>query len=257
MKLPDLTARFQADGARREDLVARVCSALRWQIQEGKIAAATRLPSETELAKAMGVSRPTLREATRVLAQEGLIDIRHGVGTFVAARMPHLTNALDSMLSLSASIRAAGGEPRVRSLTIEQVTAPSDVSQALGVASRSEVVLIRRVRLMDDKPLGLAHEYLPLTAPLDLAALQRFDGSSLYVFLNEALGVALHRSEMAVTAVNANASQSRLLGVRAGAPLLLTRELHFGRAEQRVLYSTNYHNSEVVNLTLVRAGLRT
>jgi GntR family transcriptional regulator len=253
----DLTARLEASGAPREDLVARVCGALRHQIQAGKITPGTRLPSETELAKAMRVSRPTLREAARILAQEGLLDVRHGVGTFVAARTRHLTNPLDSMMSLSAAIRAAGGEPRVHSVTIDQVSAPHDVSQALGQPITAEVVRIRRVRLMDDRPLSLAVEYLPIGAPIDLQAVRRFDGGSLYAFLVKTLGLDLLRSEMAVTAVSANAQQSRLLSIKAGAPLLLMRELHFGKADRRVLYSVNHHNSAVVDLTLVRAGVRT
>ena len=87
--------------------------------------------------------------------------------------------------------------------------------------------------------------------------MQRFDGSSLYSFIVRTLGLELLRSEMAVTAVTANAQQSRLLAVKAGAPLLLMRELHFGKADRRILYSINYHNSAVVDLTLVRAGVRT
>ena len=84
----------------------------------------------------------------------------------------------------------------------------------------------------------------------------RFDGGSLYGFLTQTLGVALLRSEMAVTAVSATAQQSRLLGVKAGAPLLLMREVHFGAGDRRVLYSVNYHNSAVIDLTLVRSGVR-
>ncbi len=252
----DLSARLGAGAIGREDLVGRICGTLRQEIVDGSIAPGTRLPAETELARIMRVSRPTLREATRILSQEGLLDIRHGVGTFVAARTPHLSNALDSMMSLSASIRAAGGEPRVRSLVIEQVAAPRDVSQALELPARTEVVRIRRVRLMDDRPVGLALEYLPLAAPVTLDAIQGFDGSSLYSFLGQILGLPLLRSEMAVTAVSANAQQSRQLSVRPGLPLLLMRELHFGREDRRVLYSVNYHNSAVVDLTLVRAGVR-
>jgi GntR family transcriptional regulator len=175
----------------------------------------------------------------------------------VTARTPHVTNALDSMVSLSASIRAAGGEPRVRSLTIEQIVAPRDVAEALGLAPKTEIVRVRRVRLMNERPLGLALEYLPIASPIDLPAMQRFDGGSLYAFLIKTLGLDLLRSEMAVTAVSANARQSQLLSVKAGAPLLLMRELHYGAANRRLLYSVNYHNSSVVELTLVRAGVRT
>lgn len=197
-----------------------------------------------------------MREATRVLAQEGLLQIRHGVGTFVAARTPHLTNPLDTMLSLSAAIRAAGGEPGARSMTIEQMAAPREVGRALALSPKSEVVRIRRVRLMDDRPVSLGLEYLPIAAPVTFASVQQFDGGSLYGFLRDVLGLELLHSEVAVTAVSANAQQSRLLFMKPGAPLLMMRELHFGRKDRRVLYSVNCHNSAVVDLTLVRSGMR-
>lgn len=252
-----LTGRLQAEGAQREDLVARVCGALRSEIRERAIPPGTRLPSETDLAKGLGVSRPTLREATRILAQEGLLDTRHGVGTFVAAGLRHVTNPIDSMLSLSASIRAAGGEPHVRDLSVEEVAAPRDVALALAIPPYSGVIRIKRTRLIDDRPLGLAHEYVPLGPLVSLAAFEHFGGGSLYGFLTQTLGIALLRSEVAVTAVSATAQQSRLLAVKPGAPLLLMREAHFGDAERRVLYSINFHNSAVIDLTLVRSGVRT
>jgi GntR family transcriptional regulator len=253
----DLANRLSAEMPKREDLVAQVCGRLRKQLHAGDIATGTKLPSETELARTMGVSRPTLREATRILAQEGLLSIRHGVGTFVASRTPHLTNALDAMQSLTASIRAAGGEPRVRGLKIDQVPATREVADVLGLRPRAEVIRIRRIRLMDDRPLGVAVEYLALAPPVDLAAVQGFDGSSLYGFLAQRLGLSLMRSEVAVTAVSANTGQARDLAVKSGAPLLLMREIHFGTGDRRVLYSINAQNSAVVDLTIVRAGLRT
>ena len=80
--------RLRAGATGREGLVARVCATLRQQIRDGEVALGARLPGETELAKALQVSRPTLREAVRILAQEGLLAVRHGVGD-AASSDPH------------------------------------------------------------------------------------------------------------------------------------------------------------------------
>ena len=256
LRLNDLSARLWAQGGPREDLVTRVCAALRAEIETRRLAAGTRLPSEAVLSKELRISRPTLREAARVLAQEGLLDIRHGVGTFVAGGPPPLRNALDSMSSLTSAIRAAGGEPHVAALAIEQVEPPLDVATALRVAPGDRVTRISRVRLIDDRPLGLAYEYVPVTEATRFSAVRAFDGTSLYTFLTQALGVALLSSEMSVTAVSATAPQARLLAIRSGAPLLFMRETHLGENGRRVLHSVNYHNSAVIDLTLVRAGVR-
>jgi DNA-binding FadR family transcriptional regulator len=48
----------------------------------------TRVPSERDLMKSLGVGRSTVREALNGLALLGLVDIRHGLGVFVAERAP-------------------------------------------------------------------------------------------------------------------------------------------------------------------------
>ena len=256
LRLPDLAAALWANGAPREDLASRVGGVLRAEIETRRLPAGTRLPSEADLAKLLKVSRPTLREATRVLAREGLLDIRHGVGTFVTGGLPPLRNALDTMSSLTSAIRAAGGQPGVTSLVIAEVEAPHGVAEALRVPAKQRVACISRVRLSDGKPLGLASEYLPLSPAVPFATLQTFGGGSLYQFLSDTLAVVLVRSEMSVMAVAATAAQARLLDVRPGAPLLLMRETHVGPEDRRVLYSVNHHNSAVIDLTLARVGLR-
>ena len=52
-------------------------------IVEGQLAANTALPPESDLAGSFGVSRTVVREAVRILASQGLLEVRHGVGTFV------------------------------------------------------------------------------------------------------------------------------------------------------------------------------
>src|SRR5262245_60882031 len=61
----------------------RIADTLRTEIQAGDLAPGQRLPSETALRDRFGVSLPTLRQAIGVLRAEGLIESRHGIGTFV------------------------------------------------------------------------------------------------------------------------------------------------------------------------------
>ena len=110
---------------------------------------------------------------------------------------------------------------------------------------------------MGETSLCLAQEFLPLKRQMTLKALRNFDGSSLYEFLRRDLGISLLRSEMTISAIGANAQQAQALNIKADAPLLLMKELHFGEDDERVLYSINHHNSAVTDLTLVRAGVRT
>ncbi|WP_079132007.1 FadR/GntR family transcriptional regulator [Streptomyces nanshensis] len=69
----------------RSALADQVIAALRTQIASGEWPVGTRIPTEPELVEELGVARNTVREAVRALAHNGLLDIRQGSGTYVAA----------------------------------------------------------------------------------------------------------------------------------------------------------------------------
>jgi GntR family transcriptional regulator, transcriptional repressor for pyruvate dehydrogenase complex len=82
----------QADGASERyptlgqaALYTRIAAHVRELIEGGRLQPGERLPAERELAERLGVSRIPVREAMRTLAAQGLIEIRHGQGTFVSA----------------------------------------------------------------------------------------------------------------------------------------------------------------------------
>lgn len=67
----------------RQSVPEAVAAQLEQQILHGHLAVGTDLPGERALAEALGVSRPTVREALRRLQQQGLVDIRQGGATTV------------------------------------------------------------------------------------------------------------------------------------------------------------------------------
>jgi DNA-binding FadR family transcriptional regulator len=73
-------------GIKRSGLADQVIERVRALVAAGTYRVGERLPPEAELCALFGVGRSTIREAMRVLANRGLIDIRHGEGTFVTSR---------------------------------------------------------------------------------------------------------------------------------------------------------------------------
>ena len=71
----------------KRSLVDQALEQLRWRITEGKWAIGERLPTEPELSAELGISRNTVREAMRVLAFSGLIEIRQGDGSYVRSAL--------------------------------------------------------------------------------------------------------------------------------------------------------------------------
>ncbi|MBY8944289.1 MULTISPECIES: FadR/GntR family transcriptional regulator [unclassified Pseudomonas] len=81
----------------KRSLVDQALEQLRWRITEGKWAIGERLPTEPELSAELGISRNTVREAMRVLAFSGLIEIRQGDGSYLRS----MTDPLGAMRALS------------------------------------------------------------------------------------------------------------------------------------------------------------
>jgi DNA-binding FadR family transcriptional regulator len=79
---PDIV---RSEGDEAPNGAARVFGYFRDRLLGGALKAGDRLLAERELALALGVSRPVLREALRSLAMLGVLDIQHGRGAFVRA----------------------------------------------------------------------------------------------------------------------------------------------------------------------------
>jgi len=67
-----------------ENVSSRIAEQIRELVSSNQLAPGDRLPSERELAAILSVSRPSLREALKLLQAQGMLQIRHGHGVFVA-----------------------------------------------------------------------------------------------------------------------------------------------------------------------------
>src|SRR3979411_2237092 len=79
-------------------------------IRSGRLASGSHLDNEIELARQLGVSRPTVRRAIAVLANRGLVIRRHGIGTLVVpvrVRRPVRLRSLHNDLNTAAHAPAA------------------------------------------------------------------------------------------------------------------------------------------------------
>ena len=245
-----------APNSRREDLVQRVANALRERVLSGRLAAGAKLTPEAEFARMLGISRPSLREAIRILASEGLLFVRHGVGTFVANEPKPIRSSLERMRSITDMIRASGREPSCRDLSIDLVDPPAEVAEELELVRGAKVGRIRRVRLIDAQPFAVSKEYVALDPRgKSFEALKAFTGNSLYEFLRRSFGLTIAHSKLRMSAIAADAAIAQALDLGKRAPLLLMRELHYSFEDQPVLLTINHHNAEVIEFTSMRSGV--
>ena len=92
-------------------------------IGEMDLSRGTKLPREEELARILGVSRTTVRQALNDLAADGIVLRRQGRGTFVNAASRGIRARFSPSTELTDAIRDSGYEPEVRLLSVRVASA--------------------------------------------------------------------------------------------------------------------------------------
>ena len=174
--------------------------------------AGERLPSEPQLAKKLGVSRATLREAMRSFEAQGMIRRRQGAGTFVVGQVSILESGLEILESLETIAKRLGLEVTVSDLRVERVYADEEMAEVLKVPQASQLVSVQRVIRADGRPVA----YLVDTLPEEFLRLDEiprdFNGSVLDCLI--ARGTPLTISRAAVSATGATADVARALEIQ-------------------------------------------
>src|SRR6266853_4699312 len=116
----------------RAPLVSQAAAAIQTRIKTGRWQLGEQLPSEPQLATELGISRGTLRESVRLLISNGLLDRRHGVGTFVArVPLPSIDRGIDELFGTTDAIAQIGYTPSVGACRVTLERASSLIAREL------------------------------------------------------------------------------------------------------------------------------
>jgi GntR family transcriptional regulator len=204
-----------------------------------KLPANSRLPSEPELAKQLGVSRATLREAMRMFETQGLIRRRQGAGTFIVGQVPVIDSGLEVLESLETMARRMGLTVSMGDAAIERIPADEENAAALGLPGGMPLVRVSRVMQADARPVAYLIDALPedVLRPDELNG-GRFSGSVLDYLIQR--GDPLTVSQAAISACGASAEVAKMLEIQRGDVLLQITAKLFSGSGQVVDYSYSY-----------------
>jgi GntR family transcriptional regulator len=215
-------------------LYAQLADVLRELINGEKLGPGSRLPSEPELVARYGVSRATSAKALDVLEREGLVQREQGRGTFV--RDTVLERPLPELTGFTEHVTKAGYEPGQRLLSVERARAEEVGSLASPFEADFEVVVVRRVRLVDGEPVGLHRTVLPAVLASRIGFVEerlRREQLSLYGQLRKH-GIELAWAEEHLQARLATEEEAHLLEVPAGEALINVRRFSHDRQNRLV-----------------------
>lgn len=146
---------------RRKALYLEVIDLIMERITQGKYPPGLKLPSEEQLAREFGVSRVSLREALRVLAEDGVIIRRHGNGTFIRNQKTMPVQDLSTILTISTMFKRAGLEHQVVKAHHRKIPANQRIAEKLQMNPGEEVWEIERLRAISGKPVMYSFDYFP------------------------------------------------------------------------------------------------
>jgi GntR family transcriptional regulator len=184
----------------------------------GATDAGERLPSEPDLARRLGVSRATLREAMRTFEVQGLIRRRQGSGTFVVGKVPVIEAGLELLESLETMAERLGLEVTVSDLQIESLRADAEAAAALSVEPGMPLTRIRRVMREESRPVAYLVDTLRASTLESGQLGPDFRGSVLDFLLRR--GDPLGYSRAAISAIAAPAPVAKALQIQRGDVLL-------------------------------------
>ena len=227
----------------------------RLQVLLAKLIASTppgeRLPAEPELAKQLGVSRATLREAMRSFEGQGIIRRRQGVGTFVVGQPPVFESGLEVLESIESLAHRIGLDVSMGDVHVEIICANAEQADALGLVEDTQVIQIRRVILTGDRPVAYLVDVLPedMLSPDDFK--QGFTGSVLDLLLHRG-DPKLVRSVAEVRAAAASPEIARSLEIQRGDVLLEFVACLYSVEERVVDFSLSYFLPGYFRFEIVR-----
>lgn len=247
----------------RQLLYEHVVERLEKKIESGQLKPGDRLPSEADLAEAFNVSRATLREALNALAQDGTIEKRHGIGTFVAHTAVRVTGGLSTLESYTDTIRRSGHEAEEMLLTIRPAS-PTELGDTnpFGDADLRgfPAVCVESLRAVDGEVAIYCADYLnPILLDADGVArveAERPTYESLLDYLQYGLGVQPDHASLTVTALAADSDVASRLLVPVGTPVLRLSGTALEATGRPLYFSRNYFLTDKYQFQIVRTSTK-
>jgi GntR family transcriptional regulator len=195
-----------------------------------------RLPPETVLAEMYDVSRMTLRQALRRLADAGLVRRRPGGGTVVTATPSTVSCDLGLMLSMTRQLQLAGYRTR-SALHESSVEVPSAVvANALKLGPNARALSVRRIISIDNQPIAMNRSWLPQRLVPGLEMLDLEEGS-LWSTIAKRYGLNPDHARNVLEIVPATSYEAQQLQTATSDTLVRLTSLIFDRKNRPIEYS--------------------
>jgi GntR family transcriptional regulator len=232
-------------------LVLQLRDAINTLIDEQGLQPGEQLPTEAELTKQFQISRPALREALKLLEQDGTIYVKHGKGRFVsAAAALQVERPITCFESVTDMMHRSGYTPTNKVLSISEEVAAEDVQDALRLAPGSRVVRLERLRMQGEEVLVYCLDYIPRSLVPD--RLYDIDWSGSLLDIMERYGQRPRMSTAVAASVMLPPDVAERNDLQDFGPAFLIAEIAFTPSGAPVVFAKDYHRGSRFSFSFVR-----
>lgn len=228
----------------------QIAGILENKIRNGEWQTGQKIPGELALAGEFHVGRSTIRETLNILQQKGMVDKRHGSGTYVKENKQKMENPIMFLSSIGQMIENAGYEAGSIFYSVTHETPDLVVSDRLGLTQQDRIVVMNRERTANGVPVVFSYNIFPEKLVGDI-----FDEGlkgSIFQLLRDKCGVTIAGADTFIKGVNPNNTWDELALVYLKEPVVLLEQLHVNDEGIPVLFSYDYIRTDIMNLHLRR-----
>ena len=236
---------------RQTPIAEQVTQELHRRILESVYSAGERLPSESDLADELGVSRGSVRSAMASLATAGIVDRRQGDGTYVRDTRRTENSLLHAIWEYTQLIEASGHRPSIHAKAITRRTPSEKETTLLRLAPGEEVVSVVRLFCADEQPLIFSTNISP--AAIFVVPVDQLDATlGIHSFLKRFCNREVARVDMDISATIADGPVREALGVAPHEPVLRMEQVFLDINRRPLVLADNYHGGDRLSLHDVR-----
>jgi GntR family transcriptional regulator len=243
----EITRRIVSD---RQSLVSQARERLAHILDQGGYQAGTKLPSERVLASDLGISRPTLREALRLLEEEGRIVRQPGLGTFAQGDGIIIDAGLEQLISFTEMMTQAGHEPGCVKLRIERGSLSEIEARALSETPGNPKYFVKRVRTLNGVPAAYMEHVIPSLLVGELTEAEA--EGSIHEAVETRTGSKIAYAEAEIYPSLAGEAVADSLGLNKNAVLLVLDEIIYNAKQMPVMLALTYFRPDLYRYHMVR-----
>lgn len=220
----------------------RLADDIKQQIISGQLKPGDSTPTESQLCNQYGISRMTVRQGLKLLAEEGLVESFRGKGSFVT--YPKFNELL---IELPDSQFNNLKEANMRLLGVDVVLADRHIASALKLRIGSKVIRLRKLYLSSDEPIALDTRYIIYRKGQPVIE-NEIHYAAFPKFVTSHTGFVSIRNQVTFSAILIDNEVSKILETTESKPGLKIEQLVFGAKDQPLGWSIIICNGEKYSL---------